>query len=393
MAASTTDVSIEIEAPDGSFNTFDDVKDYAIKDDVIGLGDDFCLTVANPDGRHTDQILDGARCRVWMQDPRVQNGAPILQLKGVIVRQRVQVSPSGGMEILVQGADYGWHLQNNDGPPLFNMEGVTLDYFLQHVIDPSWDFGPAILTDNEENRKLNQGRLGLTRVIQKAARAILPPIQIEPGQNIAQILIEYAKREQLLVNVTSDGSLALFRPNYGQPISCSFDFHPSTSDERVRNNVKMPVLDRSIEGLYTDVSCFTTRVRPDRTQDTHNFNEGRIRGDYQNLDTLPFRRRRTFTDQEQIGQAKADARARWMYLRGLHDSWTLTFTVAGHVQNGLYYAADTMCDLRMPAFGVERSGYITSVQKCRKMARGIDASPETGTFSRIAVHLPGVLAA
>src|SRR6185312_7059982 len=254
----------------------------------------------------------------------------------------------------------GWHLANNAAPLWFQLRGIRFRALLECVLDPTWKFA-GVRTDNDTNRALKLGRAGAVQALSGSISALIPPIQVEPGQMIADLLIYYARLTRQLVNVSSDGYLQIWSPQ-ANPESL-YALHLHVGDDRSLNNVERVTLSENIDSLYTEVVCVGTVVLPPNFASATNPNEGRFRGTYRSDPApLPFLRRFTFSDGDQLTQQQASDRARWKAERGLFDAWRYDATLRGHVQDGVFYESDTGATLHDSFNGVDDNFYVSAVR-------------------------------
>ncbi len=360
-------------------------KEYSLDDDVLQLGDPFACTIANIDGENTGKIHLGDPLEVYMADPAVRGGAKLRQMKGRVIGLETSSDISGGSTITVKGADLGWHLTHTAGEPWMNLRGIRFSRLLEAVLDPAWGIA-GVRAENDTNRRLRLGRAGVQQAYKPQLGAVLPRIQIEPGEMIADLLLLYAKRERVLVNVSSDGYLQFWNPRYDTDAACSIRYHRSTEKERDRNNVLgRPRLSESIDGLYTDVGCVWTSVIPPEVRNSENPNEGFHIVWYRAPGALPFPRRLVFSDGEAMSTQMAEDRARWKYERGLFDSWQYEVTLVGHSQGGAFFAADTMAEVDDTVNGVRGKFYVSAVTRSRTL--------RDGTTTRLVLRKSGLLRA
>jgi prophage tail gpP-like protein len=349
---------------------YPNITQYSIDNDVLQLGDPFAVTIPNPQGRLNGKIAIGDSVEVFMADPDVAGGQKLRVLKGLITGRDSESADGTGTVLTVSGADLGRHLVDNDAPLWFRLRGATFDQLLRKVLDPSWGF-TGVRAENDTHRRLNLGRAGIAQEIAPAVKAFIPPVQTEVGEKIADLLIEYARREHKLVNVSSDGYLQIWSPNYDQKPLYRLEYHRLDEPGYRRNNVEHARLSESIDGVYTNVACVGTVVRPPVTANAQNPNEGKFRGTYAlNFATtppapLPFTRRVTFSDGDQLTKQQANARAKWRWQRGMFDSWRAEYTVKGHSQNGVFFTPDTMVEVRDSVNGVGGNYYLSAVRKIR----------------------------
>ncbi|HJU24545.1 MAG TPA: hypothetical protein VJ891_18745 [Casimicrobiaceae bacterium] len=378
----TTRVTVEIAGVEYPL-----IRQYSIDSDVLNLGDPCAVELPNPNGRLNGKISLGDPLKFYMADPSVAGGQKILVLSGIVTGRRAYSNRSGTF-VSVAGADLGWHLVNNDAPLWFRLRGVRWSQLLQKCIDPSWNFAGYRL-ENDTNTRIKLGRQGVVQQITGSIDNFIPPIQIEPGEKVADLLILYAKRERKLVNVSSDGYLQLWAPNYGAQALFHFDYHRSDEPSCKRNNVESATLVQSIDGLYTRVQCVGTVVRaPDLVNQT-NPNEGQFIGSYIQSPPvdLPFLRRMTFSDGDQLTKDKATARALWRFQRSKFDAFIYQIEVKGHAQGGAFYTENTLASVDDTVNGVSGLYYVSAVKKWRERGKG------KGTRSVLTLRLNNLLAA
>jgi len=357
---------------------------FSYRSDVLNLGDPFAVTLANPRGKWTGKLPVGATVKYSLTNKDANGGQKTPKLVGIITHRDVASDGGSGTVITLRGADLGWHLLNNSGPCWQPLQGITFQTMLNKVVDSSWGFA-GVRTENDTNRKLKLGRAGAK--IQLAPHVTIPlqRIQIEPGESIADVLILYAKRLGLLVNVSADGYLQVFTPNYSQPSRYVLNYHDVAEPESVKNNVERARLSETCESIYTEVTCVGEVVALPVGQAGDNPNVGKFRGRFENTSALPFLHRLVFADSEQLSKTLADFRATWRYQRGLFDSKTITYLVRGHHQNGVWWESDTMADVEDSVNGLRGRFYVSAVQCNRDM--------ESGDTTEVTLKMPDLLGA
>lgn len=404
MAEDKTQISVQIGQPpppggtQGSFVEYRDLVSYSIDSNVCTLADAFTLKIVNPAGVRTGEILPGDPVKIFAKDPRVSGGREAQLLTGIVVDITESSDDSGGTVWDISGADLGWHIVNNCGPLFKILNGLTFQKFMDEILDPSWGFRtPSKIDDNLRSRRISQGRAAVA-----AARApvgtFIPPICFESGDMIADKLITYARRAKRLVNVTVDGYLQIFEPNYVTPADGVLHYHKTTESSRKLNNVKSARIRRSIEGVYTDVTCVGTVVVPSVLPNKYNPHAGTFKGFYQNASALPFKRLLTFSDGD-VGVdgpnlPQATARAQWRGKRGLFDAFTAEYTFKGHVispdgdlegRSGTFFAPDGILAVEDTVNKISGPHYL--------MARRFQRSPQGGTTTILTLKKPNLLSA
>lgn len=360
-------------------------KDYMLIQDVLALGDVFSCTVPNPDGGYSGTFKPGDSAKIYMADSSVSGGSQTLGMTGITVSRDFS-SNTQGSTIRLTCADLGWHLQNNTAPVWLRLQGLRFSQLLNKLIDPTWKFAGTQDYESIAGKKVRLGRAGAQlQVTPTAYPPTLPRIQVEPGETCADILIKYAKLSKKLVNVTADGILQIFNPDYKQPPVYTFHYHKSNETLRSQNNVESVQITDSIQGIYTDVSCYSVTLLPASSYLSNNPNEGHFKGLFSNPDALPFVHRLSFADAEQLNRDQAKNRSVWKAQRGEFDSWKYEVEVYGHTQNGAFYIPNTMCTINDTVHGVKGNFYVQAVKYERTI--------QGGTKTMLTIRKPGLLAA
>lgn len=396
------------------------LKEWSISDDVLTVSDAASWVIDNADGRHTGKFKKGQRVEIDESDPQVAGGQFCRQMTGRITSVEYSSDPQGGSVVQVTAMDLGWHLTQSSGPPLTSLTrtkvlrkdkvvgsraltfkdlitpGGTLDdqgktpKFV--LIDKSWGFAPPVLDNRFQDTILRQGRTGATRAFQQnfvgTDKTLLPYIQIEPGQTPWEIIEMYAKRLGLLVNVSALGAIVAFRPNYNQGNSYNLEYH-STSNPGANNVVGRVSLRESLEGLYSEVQCWSTRVEPIETGNaTMDPNANYTRFIHRPAaNPLPFERRHVVTDGEAISATMRQTRAIWNQQMDAFKSWSYECEFASHSQveqgpagRGHFFTSNTMIGVNDTVHDVQDSLYVQRVQR--------SCSLRDGTKSRLTLRLP-----
>ncbi len=398
-------------------------REHQYEASVLQIADTFSIVIPAPDGRVlgadgsrtpiANVATMGAPAVLYLSDPNVQGGRKIPKLRGCVTGRRMASDAQSGTTLNVTGADLGWKL-STCGVVFSNIRGVKWVKFLQQqlglTVNPvtgavaadAYNLGfQGVRAGNLINRAIRLGRQAAQSDFQQDISPTLqePRFQVEVGETIDSILVTYAKLDHFLINVSTDGWLQFFYPadsGVGKPYSATplyqFFRYPAADPRSRLNNMINPVLDESADPLHTQVECWSTVI--DTTDlDSTDPNAGRYHGVYvPPASPLPFRRLHTFTDTEQMSQARVDARAKWQYQRQVFDSWTYTFEAVGHSQNGAPFVEDTLCELHDLVFGIEGVFYVTEIAPSRRLARA-GADKGAGTRCRITVKKAGLLAA
>jgi hypothetical protein len=362
----------------------------------------------------------GDAVTLWVSDPSVQGGKKIAKLMGRVTGRSIRPSSSGTV-LQVTGADLGWHL-SSCGEAIRSLRGLTWLQFaakmLGLTLNPStgevtndayqWGF-QGIGTSNVLGRKLKLGRQEEDIEFQQRTstpQIILPRIQVEIGQTLDSLLIQYARLDGYLVNVSADGWLQIFKPASGDGVT-AYSAQPLYTFTHPGNILKDTLdFEESADGLYTHVECHNT-VIDTVLQDSINQNAGRYHGQFDPAigeRPFAFERRYTFSDPEQYGGepsnpdgstvsgGRVKARAKWQWQRFMFDAQTITFEVQGHAQNGVPYVEDSLCSFKSEVLGLDGIYYIAAIEYSRKLARrGFDSG--AGTRTKLTLKPTGLLAA
>jgi len=371
-------------------------KEWSITDDVLNLSDCASFSIANDDGENAGKFFVGQRIEMDESDPDVAGGQWCRMFTGRITMLKTYSDLHGGSNILVAAQDLGWHLTSCHAKPLVQIRNITFQKLLDILIDPTWGFGP---TKGPEDKplinKLKHGRQVIIQNHKPQLGAILPFIQIEPSQAPFDLLKTYAAREGLLINVDPNGSLVFFRPNYTKQPLYSVQYHSSRDSQRSKNNIiGTPSLEESIDGLYSQVDCWSTVVIPPEIQNTENPNE-MYRHDFYKPATnpLPFFRRHVFSDPEAINPQLRKNRAIWKHQLDMFNSWTYEVEFPYHSQRvedgapgpgGARFASDNMIAVNDTVNKVPPGVYyVQAVQRSLTL--------KNGSRTKLTIRKPGLL--
>lgn len=392
-------------------------RNFAWESDALSLCDSWSVVLPAPDGKAV--ATDGRRFPVsWFvnnrgikvrfreSDPDVDNGAKHLKMTGRLWTVSDSDDPNRGLQLNLSGFDLGIHLTSGHGEVFKNIRGVKWPTFIaMHVTNAAlrWGF-TGVRLGNLENKRTKIGpREAIDREVslQQSSGSVVATLvqryQIEVGQSIGPILIEAAKWQQYLLNVSADGWLQFYKPAQTNTSSVMYWFFHEPAEEMrrdiPRNNVFGSRLSATTEGMYTDTQCWTSIVRrPQQAPAAQlDYNFGRYSGTFKDPRILPFTRRNTYTDQNQIGKANAEQRAKWMHDRSLFDSFEYSFRTYGHSQNGVAFIPDTICSLRDSVRDINGLFFVQKVRCVRDMVD--DGIADGGSYAEITLRLPDMLGA
>lgn len=363
------------------------VKEYAFDESVLNIGDAFSCTIANIEGEISGQIHELDPVVVYMADASVGGAARTQLYTGRVLLVEYGSDVKGGSVIMLTCYDLGWHLKSCQAIPFVNLNGITIAKLLDKAINSTWGFAGFRL-ENTKNVHLKQGRQGVAVQLASDAniKAVHPRIQTSPGDNWAEHLIKYARRIKRLVNVSADGYLQVFAPDYKQASSYRIVYRKSTDKDRNLINVRgRPTLTLSGETKYGETRCYSTWTRAPKAYDTTDPNAAYFHGTFTAAATIPFDRLYSFMDQDQLSQDMATARAEWAHQRGLFDAWVYNVTMPGSAQGGAFFAAGTMAEISDTVHKVSGLYYVVSVRRSRTI--------QDGTTTAMRLQKPDLLAA
>lgn len=342
---------------------------FSYSSDILQLGDPFSVTIPNPRGQYTDKFLPGQTVQLHLRNPAVEGNALTLKHRGIITRRRMSTSPSGSA-LQLDCADLGWHLLNNDAPLWYRLQYAKFYQLLTDptFIDPSWGI-QGVAADNATNRllrqRVNNGR-AQAEIDLQSPLGVLAQIQVEPGDKIADLINKYARRINRLVNVSCDGWLQVWQPDYNREALFRIDLHGFDDPVRLQNIVLDSYVDEDISTIYTITTCIGEIVGGDLTPNVADQNFAKQRGDWPEPAALPFLHRTAFTDPDIYEGPEAKRQAEWRYQRGIFDSWQAVYVVRGHWQQlsgqrAYWWESDQMCAVHDTVNGVFGKLYVQSV--------------------------------
>lgn len=367
-------------------------KEWSIIDDALAVSDCISFSVANDEGENAGRFQPAQLIQVWEAHPKVAGGAWVKHFTGRVTTVESYTDVGGGSNILVTAMDLGWHLQNCHAPAHNQIKNARFAQrspskqernkrtLLEILIDPTWGIDlTKVSFDGNKMSRLKHGRIIQEQELTKVEGQILPFIQVEPGQTPFEILRLYAEREGLLINVDRDGQLVFFRPDYKKKPIYQIDFH-AVRDPRhnVNNVIGRPTLRQTIDGLYSEVTCWSTVVHDDQLNTdnpnaayTHtNFNPEAEGAPH----LLPFHRHHVIQDSEAINETLRRNRAIMRYQMGQFESWEYIVEVPGHTQgpdnNHGFYVSNELVSVSDTINALEGDYYVQRVQRSSTIGGG-----------------------
>lgn len=386
MPADRTAASLQVEYDNGSTRdvyTVDEIEDFDYTSDMMAVGDESHFTIVNPRRKYTDKLKRGSLVKLYLSNPRVNNGAETLKFYGRII-DRMADSERGTIKLTC--ADLGWHLANCDAPLWFRLEKGRVEMIIDpdhyqigrdgkkhHFIDPSWGIKGYRL-DNAVNRDLKQGKasfkLSVGTVKARAEQDLnVFVVQVEPGEKVLDKIQEQGRRYNFLVNVSVDGYIQLWRPDYDRAPLYKIRCTDSES------NVKSGQMHESARNIFTTVECVGEQLgfEADQEGTADNPNATKKRGAVYDAEALPYLHRQTFGDGEMFEKGLALKMARWRRDRELFDSWYVQYSFPDHHLSGTWWESDQLADVVDDDLGIRGPLYVQRV-RCEGSVRGGDLS-------------------
>ena len=380
MGAQKTKAYLEVEFPGRKPWLIDEIKDFSYSSDMMAVGDQCSFTVvADSKGDTLRRLPLGALVRLRLNNPAVNRGRWTLKHLGRIVTRDASV---GDGTIKVGSADLGWHLTSCHAPLYKRFRGLKLDQIVNPAtgfIDPSFGFMGVRADANALNRRLKQGRAAI-QAQQLKVLDTLQVFQVEPGESFFDCLTRYCQRENLLINVSVDGFIQLWNPDYERAPLYSFE----VSD--TRSNVSEARRHDEAGSRYTEVITVGEALALGiQLNDPNDPNATKRGGSYRAPSVLPFTNRHTAGDGEMLDSKMAAAAAEWRWKRGLFDSHYIEVKVPDHYQGGNWYESDELTDVKIPALSTEGRYYVQSV-RC-------DSTVKDGDVTTLILRWPHLLSA
>lgn len=392
MGAQQTRGRLEVQYDsDPAFNV-DLVKEFHYASDMTALGDS-CefIVVGERDGSTLRQLRSGSLVKLWLSNPAVHGGRDTLKHLGRIITR--DADDLAGI-IRVGVPDLGWHLMNCSAALWVRLRGKKLDDVVNPsggFIDPSFGFkGIRVGKDaNKLNRSLKQGRASIA-IEQAAQLGLVNIVQVEAGETFHDLITRYATRENLLVNVSCDGYLQIWEPDYSR--APAFRFYRTATKSNIVNVTRHD----DVTSRYTEVKCIGEVVDLGLVANNpKDINATKTKGAYSaskppRQPPVPYTHRLTFGDGEMFTDAMAAKMAEWKWKRGMFDSHHLEVTVQDHYQlddkgAGVWYEADQLCEVDLP--GVDAQGlYYVQAAHCM-------STVENGDVTKLILRWPWLLSA
>lgn len=367
------------------------ISGFSVSIDIMQMGDPFSLTIPNPRGKWNKTLKPGAAIQLKLSNPNINGGQPTLMHTGRIVGRQRTCDNSTGTLMQIQAADLGWHLTTHYPTPHERLEEATYGDLLAWATDePTWGI-KGVTADSAASRDIRLGRLGGRAAAEARAsnNLIVFQAQVEPGMSLSDLLVLYARRFNKLVNMSPDGYIQIFEPNYAQTPKYRIDLHEYDDPDSVRNNVLEASIDESIDRQWTKVTL-VGQVVGGGYYDPQLYNPGKFLGvaEATGDDKLGFKHEFTYADGEVYLEEWREQAAGWRLKRDLFDCFTATYRVRGHWQkfNGQsnWWVPDTMCSVNDSVAGIRGNYYVSAVR--------LDRTAD-GDTTEVTLKLPFLLSA
>jgi hypothetical protein len=374
-----------------------EVTGFSYSSDVMAVGDTCNLVVVNEQRRYNRTLRRGDLLKIFMRNPRVNGGAEALKFLGRVITREAETSAQVGHLLHLGCADLGWHLKNCCAELWRQLEFITYPQFL----DPSaatslfsetvHRFGfRGLRSDNLPNRLLKQGLAPLKAELASFFDP-LSRVEVDAGDTIHDKLVGPLRRENKLLNVSVDGFIQVWTPNYAKPAEYQIRRRGTQSNLLEGRHWE------SCETTYTEVECvgeqFGQELYTDGTDPHATKRLGVYPDPIKDKDVaagVPFVHRLTFNDPEMYREELAYQLAKWKWQQGQYDSEYFEYLVPEHWQIGpdgvaRWWEPDAICDLDDEEFGVSGRYYVHSVF--------YETDAESGDTTRVVLRRPDLLAA
>ena len=362
-----TSAYLQVEFPGETPYYIDEVKEFAYSSDVMAVGDTCTFTVVlDPKGEALQKLRLGADLRLRLKNNAVNGGNWTLKHRGRIVQREASLKEG---TVQVTSADLGWHLTNCSAPLWRRLRNIRLNELLDpqaktNFLDPTFAL-QGLRTGLDANALQRRARQGKS-VIGAQPYQLYDPVQavqVEPGESFYDVITRYVQRDNLLINVTMDGYLQAWNPDYDR--EPAYRFYCNSLESNISDAKRFD--DASTR--YTDTVCVGEIINWGAQYNNDNPNALKRRGFYKAKEDektglpapLPFTNRLTFGDGEMYTSAMAQRQAEWRWKRGMFDSHYLQIEVLDHYQLGLWLESDEMAFVDIPQLEAVGLYYVQSV--------------------------------
>lgn len=394
---------------------------YSIQQDITTPSDGFrfeTTTLGRLDEVH-DLLSDGAEVEIGVDLEQDGVTTPVVQMAGVVTRLGVRAGRSGTF-VEVEGLDKSSHLAKNSADFAYRKDEAFAD-LAKRAVEP---WGIEVTHDAKSARDIQTGRVRLTsaqqrmleqarylgipasslrrdmmREADKASQGIdvfagvavndviaamsaggLTPADLrrlrveeakpEYAETIWQYLSRHAQRLGIFMRMSAEGRLILSVPDYTQPPSYAL-----RRGETVATNVIEGAATRDSDSRFTEVRVHgTTKASANAPR------RKSVSTVYDDRAPLPFQRMLAIHDSEARTDDELERRALRELAQSKQGYLTYDYTVQGHGQGGLAYAADTIAAVHDEMLGVFGRGYVRG--------RSLEKTKDQGTVTRLTIVPP-----
>lgn len=345
------------------------VRQFSYSSDILAVGEECRWSIVNPGRKYVGQLKTGSVAEIYAINADVNGGQPTKKFKGRIVQREANLGPDGAT-IELGIFDLGWHLTNCCAPLWFRLDRANFVDLLDperyvvgkngkkaYFIEPEFGF-TGVRTDGLARRRT---KLGASAVSQLTRQELQPVfyVQIEPGEKFLDKLMEYARRENRLINVSPTGEIQAFLPDYDQPPQ--FEFLQLSSDSQDNNILQAKEVD-NCSTRYTRVEVVGQQLAGEVVETSPTEPNATKKRGCVTSSVLPFPNRLTVADGDMYSRGLAQKLADWYFKRGLYDAYYIQIKVSGHHQNGVWYESDMMASVIIEDLGIKGLFYISAVQ-------------------------------
>lgn len=192
-------------------------------------------------------------------------------------------------------------------------------------------------------------------------------IRPQDGETIWEFLDRSAKRNGLLMSMSPDGKLVFCGMHYDQEPSYSIIRRIADGSQ---NNIVSGSMRLDISNVYSDVLVYG-RAKGKGSARTKLKGHATTKPNEESY--MPFRTSTTIRDNSIKTKEDAQKRAEYELAKSKQSAMVLSYSVFGHSQNGLIWAADTVVDVQDEVTGVFGAFYITA----RTFTRSAKQAPMT----------------
>jgi prophage tail gpP-like protein len=359
-----------LSLPDRGISELRDITSFSYVSDCMALANPFSAEVRDPDSHWSSRIRRGDRIDVYLSNPDVNQGQYTRKLTGRIKDMEQDNRAGTGRVLRITGADLGHHLIKDFGPLGFALSRTTYEQLMKAVIHPSWGFAGVRWGDsNGLNRQIKLGRKQKLLQITATGHPPLQYIGIEPGETVSAVLLEVAKFDGKLLNVSADGYLQAWNPNYNREPAYMFHYYAADESARSRNNMQSVRVASTSDGIFSRYTCcgevliqlqseINTKDphpgrkigRADLVLNSQNAVEVRAGQRQRKLsagdkEILPYFSQKNYVDTEQFDSKRAQVNAEWSAQQALFAAWSYEWESPYHQQNGVWFESDQMTSL------------------------------------------------